>query len=263
MLRFTIDFAKTLYKPTRPSDVNEFLRKYTDSKMPFFFKYAKGYASHMPINGSLVNKLHKFVKNKRLHFKEFSTFEHRKLMSDPNVRIDEGLVDLYMKLSREYHFQINRDENGDDNVSYVRKICKDKLRRSSGSDRLIADILIQYLYGETNSKYKKLLWLCYGDTILENLQRNVDTSMGVCMNCGKRFQKAEPNHQYCDRCFLEKTKRATQVVKTCKDCGTAFLVDKSVRNKPRCDRCQAEHRRRYEREKKRSQKAKKEIFPMF
>lgn len=202
--------------------------------MPHFFKYAKGYTSCMPINETLVNKLQKFIVNRRLSFKNFSSFDYKTLMRNPKIQIDEDLIDTYILMNRKYHFKIN-PEHSDDNVSYIRKICMEELERFHKSAADIADMLVQYLYGQTDSKYKRLLWLCYGNILLENIRHNVDTSMGVCMSCGKRFHKESPNHQYCGHCFLEKKKGAEQKIKICKDCGTEFLVHKSVRNKPRCE----------------------------
>ena len=38
---FTIDYAKTLFKPTRPDHVDKILKRYGRDKVPYFFRYAK------------------------------------------------------------------------------------------------------------------------------------------------------------------------------------------------------------------------------
>ena len=36
-VNYTIDYAKTLYKPVRPTEVNQIITKYTKEKVPHFF----------------------------------------------------------------------------------------------------------------------------------------------------------------------------------------------------------------------------------
>lgn len=207
--------------------------------MPHFFKYAKGYAPTQveKLNKSFVNKLHKYIKDKRLTFKNFSEFDFHNLMSDPYVVVDQRVLDVYNELNKTYHFKIGREENSHDNIPYIKLNTLEELRRFGYSDNQLSDMLVAFLYSK-NSEYKKLLWLCFGDIILENIKQNVDTSLTVCMKCGKRFEPRGPHHKYCDHCFLEKIKGDDQKIKVCKDCGEEFLVHRSVRNKPRCDKCQ-------------------------
>lgn len=212
--------------------------------MPHFFKYAKGYAPTQveKLNNTFVNKLHKYIKDKRLSFKNFSDFDYHNLMSDPYISIDDHVLEIYGELNRSYHFKIGRDDGSHNNIPYIKLNVKEELSRLGYSDMELSDMLVAFLYG-SGSEYKNLLWLCYGDIILENIKRNVDTSLAVCMKCGKRFQQRGPHHKYCDHCFLEKIKGEDQRIKTCKDCGEEFLVHRSIRNKPRCDKCQIKSRR--------------------
>ena len=58
---FTIDYAKTLYKPKRPNNINKTISKYTTSKVPHFFIYAKDKTRKQveKRNNSIVNRLEK------------------------------------------------------------------------------------------------------------------------------------------------------------------------------------------------------------
>ena len=68
---FTIDYAKTLYKPERPKEIKKLISKYTKRKLPHFFIYAKDKKRHQveSINNSTVNKLLKIIPNPRVSFK--------------------------------------------------------------------------------------------------------------------------------------------------------------------------------------------------
>lgn len=56
---FTIDYAKTLYKPVRPSSIHNMVRSYDIHKTPYFFQYAKKKTVSQVeiINNSCVNRL--------------------------------------------------------------------------------------------------------------------------------------------------------------------------------------------------------------
>ena len=260
----TIDFAKTLYKSTRPPKINDFIRGYTKSKMPHFFIYAKDYTDKqvVPPNNSLVNKLEKYIQNKRLSFKNFARFDYHKLMDNPSIHIDQRVIDTYIDFIKEFHFNVNSPFDSKDNIPYLISGLQRRLFSLGYSHYEVADMLVAYLYGQTNSRYKNILWLTYGDILLENIKRNVGTSQAVCMRCGRRFNRTSPNHKYCDHCFLERIKTDEQKIRVCKDCGKEFLVDKSVRNKSRCDNCQKEAERQREREKKRKQRENENV-PTF
>ena len=223
--------------------------------MPNFFIYAKDYLQEqtVPNNNSFVNKLERIIKNKRLSFKNIADFDYRNLMCNQNVVINQQLIEAYMEFNKSYHYKINSDFN----MTYISQIVKEELSKYGYSDIEIADMLVQFLYHEIDSRHKKLLWLCYGDVMLENLQSNLSGIDGYCIRCGIRFKKNNANHKYCDHCYSEKIKKDGERIVICKDCGKEFIVPKNVRNKSRCDDCQADHVRKYEREKKRRQREKK------
>lgn len=260
---FQIDSAKTLYMPERPAHINNFLKPYTNAKMPYFFKEAKDYTNRqiVPLNNSLVNKLRKIIKKKRLSFKDMPLFNYHKLMNRPDVEmIDLDLIATYEKLSQAYRYRISVNENGENNISYLVNDIRKKLLNFGHSEIDTTDILVCHLY-KTNSNAKAILWECFGDVLFANLKKHINPREIYCSKCGKRFIPKSNAHKYCDACFLEKVKKPDERMITCKDCGKEFLVPKSIRHKHRCDECQKIHNRNYEREKKRRQRStRKEVI---
>lgn len=253
---FQIDSAKTLYMPKRPDYINDFLKQYTNCKMPYFFKEAKNYtdAQVTPLNGSLINKLRRLIKKKRLSFKQLPVFSYRKLMNQPNLELtDSELISKYEELSQIYHYRIKVNETGENNASYLIDDIKNQLLDFGHSLVDTTDILIRHLY-ISDSNAKLVLWTCFGDVILENLKKHINPRESYCKKCGKRFIPKSTAHKYCDSCLPKRFGKPDERFVICKDCGKEFSVPKSVKNKPRCDECQKEHNRKYEREKKRKQR---------
>lgn len=95
------------------------------------------------------------------------------------------------------------------------------------------DVLWRYRSGESQAKYSRWLY---------SVQK-----------CGERFVPLSPQQKVCTNCSgyhpLGKKKLR------CIDCGKEFEVDGIVKNKKRCNDCQAIHIRNYEREKKRRQRS--------
>lgn len=231
-----------MYKPSRPERIDNFLRGYTRRKTPHFFKYAKNKNESQveSLNNSTVNKLEKFIKRKRLNFKNAETFSYRKLLSTPdnmNVIVDESLIREYEKLSMTYHYKLNNTDKDLSNYKYICLDSKAQLSKFGYSNIEVSDMLVKFLY-ENGSEAKSLLWTCYGDILLENLKRHINPREKYCIKCGRRFIPRSNGHRYCDVCASEKlTKSATRII-VCQDCGKEFTVSSSVRNKKRCDECQ-------------------------
>lgn len=112
---------------------------------------------------------------------------------------------------------------------------------------------MKYLFHSKNSRRKNVFWMCFGDIVLENLKRNIPDGSIQCKKCGERFVPLSPQQKVCTNCSgyhpLGKKKLR------CIDCGKEFEVDGIVKNKKRCNDCQAIHIRNYEREKKRRQRS--------
>lgn len=250
---FTIDFAKTLYKPERPKEIDKLIKKYTKAKLPYFFKYAKDKKHDQveELNNSIVNQLDKIIKNNRLRFKvsDFGKLDYTMMMGNPDIKIDTDVIDEYIILNKQYHYKINMESEYKNNISHIAQQIRNSLSDYEYSDEEITDMLVKYLYGVKNSKSKESLWFCYGNIIVDNLKRNIGNKTAVCAKCGKRYHKEFPNQKYCDNCDNTYEKIGNKKV-ICVDCGKEFEVDARNMTKIRCDKCQIEHRKRWDRERK-------------
>jgi hypothetical protein len=237
---FTIDYAKTLYKPIRPKKVNELIKKYTKSKVPHFFIYAKDKEDNQtePINESVVNKLEKLIINKNLSFrlKDFGKFDYRLLMNNPDIKIDDNLIQDYIKINRKYHFKINMEDPEKTNINYISDIIRNELDKYGYMEVEVTDMLIKYLYGIKNSKSKESLWFCYGEIVVDNLKYNIGNKKSICIRCGCRYKKDAPAQKCCYNC------QGYQLIKNktikCIDCGRQIKVDAKDNKTLRCESCQ-------------------------
>ena len=256
---YVIDYAKTLYKPTRPPEIDALIKKYTRSKLPNFFIEAKGKSKKQveSVNNSFVNKLRSIIKRKRLSFKEFSMLNYRMLMTNPDIEyIDETVLEIYKKKTYEFHnkfVNIREDEDEEIVIPYTIQIIKHELSLTGYSDIEIADMLVKYLYG-TDSDAKMILWECYGDILVKNIERHLNPREIYCKQCGKRFIPKSNANKYCDSCFEKKQKKARTRTITCIDCGKTFTVPSTYRKTKRCSECQAIESKRLDRERKKRKK---------
>lgn len=211
---------------------------------------AKGYTRNQVenLNESLVNKLRKIIKKKRLNFKRFGWFNYHKLMTGPfDGLYDDEVIAKYEELHKQYRHRVNNSDDADNtNIQYIKNDIIYELSQFGYSDEEIADILVSHLYS-TDSEAKMILWMCYGHILVENLKKHVNPRETYCRKCGTRFVPKKAGLRYCDSCHDEKNKKKKKKVRRfiCMDCGKIVEVPSSARNKKRCDECQ--------------QKAKKEL----
>ena len=114
---------------------------------------------------------------------------------------------------------INMKDEYIDNLRYVACKIRDEFSKFGYSNETITDMLVEYLYGR-DKRYKQLLWFCYGQYVVNNLEKNIS---------------------------VKKTK-----VIQCIDCGEWFEVDRRNMKKTRCDNCQKEYRKQWDRERKKN-----------
>lgn len=237
---FTIDFAKTLYKPTRPDAINDKINSFTNNPLPHFFKYAKDKRDSQvsEANLSFVNKLESIIPNPRINCRKLGLGEIdcALLMHNPDIEVDVAFTDNgrlieeetnpvileYHKFDKEYYLAIDSAIcSGRDNKSdaYMRAQLKhrrisDEIRSSLSrfgyDENEVADILVKYLYGIKKGANKTALWLCYGDIILANLMKNKKktTKEIQCVDCGKWFEVSmfDSATCRCDECQKEREK---------------------------------------------------------
>lgn len=211
---FVIDYAKTLYKPEFPHEVNKKITKYTGSKLPAFFEFAKDKDKTQILqrNSSLVNQIHDKIIDKPINTKalKLETIDYRLMMRDSSVTCSKQVQELYNKLNQQYRYVVNLKDEYIDNLRYVACKIRDEFLQIYDDENLIADMLVEYLYGH-NKRYKQLLWFCYGSYIVENLNANISskkTKFIQCIDCGEWIEVGVKDTRTC-RCQLcqRETKR--------------------------------------------------------
>lgn len=212
---FVIDYAKTLYKPERPSKINKVIRNYTKAKVPHFFIYAKDKEEDKvePTNNSVVNRLESIVPNKMLKFKakNLGRFDYRKLYSNYNFtygKDSQEIIDKYIELDRSKFMMSNDDEivKSEHELYMYTKIRNEILEVNDDIDYVV-NVLIKYLY-ETKPTSKKLtLWSSFGDVIVNNLNNSIEEKVGsdvvLCERCGERVEKTNGKKRQCQSCSKE------------------------------------------------------------
>lgn len=216
---FTIDYAKTLYKPKRPACKNKKIKKYTNKKLPHFFIYAKKKNKKQVAkrSGSVVDSLELIIPNPPISFKKvgLDEFNYKMLMSDKNTDINTNkakrIIEKYIELDLKKFFIINRnidkDEETNDkigNLIYLYKQIRNSILELDNDEKYVTDVLIEYLYNHKKSNFKTTLWECFGDVIVDNLRMNIDTKYVYCDICGDLISPTNNKMKYCHQCAREK-----------------------------------------------------------
>lgn len=100
---FVIDFAKTLYKPEFPHEINEQISKYTNTKLPAFFEYAKDKEKSQvkKRNDSFVNKIFDRIPNKPINTRglKLGQIDYQIMMSNKKTICSKEVSELYDELN--------------------------------------------------------------------------------------------------------------------------------------------------------------------
>ncbi|MGV2885472.1 hypothetical protein V4D07_22460 [Paenibacillus taichungensis] len=206
---FVIDYAKTLYMPTIPEEIDRIKKKITNQKLPHFFKYAKDKeVDKVQVkNSSIVNMLDHIIPNTRLNFKatDLGNFNYKVLMSG-KIHKDNTLRDEIIKVYSERDlkkYKMDSDQsNGDwtgDNLP-IYQIIRNEIISVGQDVEYIVDVLIEYLYEHKKSSYKTTLWSCFGAEILENIKNNIKDSSVQCERCSERTEIRGKKNLYCVDC---------------------------------------------------------------
>lgn len=228
---FVIDYAKTLYKPEFPHEITEQIAKYTNCKLPAFFEYAKDKEKSQvkKRNGSFVNKIYELIPNKPINTRglKLDSINYKYMMSNPKIICSKEVSDLYDELNKQYRYMINMKDEYIDNLRYIACKIRGAFSQLGYSEETITDMLIEYLY-KREKRYKQILWFCYGQYIVNNLEKNIEV-------------------------------RKTKFI-PCDDCGEWIEVDINDTRSHRCHTCEEIHRKEWKREYQRNlmQKRRKE-----
>lgn len=207
---FTIDYAKTLYQPTRPKEASKRISTYTKQGLPHFFIYAKKKeaGSVEKANQSVVNRLEMIVPNPIINFRAvgLQTFNYKLLLSNPDkkVTLDDHVIERYHILDLKKHFLIN-DTGKEQNHHIAYQYQRIRTQILADADlHYTVDVLVEYLYTQKNSSFKTTLWACFGDVLIENLKRNIAVQTIYCERCGDVIEKTNNRKKYCDDCRKER-----------------------------------------------------------
>ena len=208
---FVIDFAKTLYKPEFPHEINEQISKFTNTKLPAFFEYAKDKEKSQvkKRNQSFVNKIYDRIPNKPINTRgmNLGKIDYKVMMENSTIICSKEVSDLYDEMNKQYRYMINMKDEYIDNLRYVACKIREEFSKFGYSDETITDMLIEYLYGR-DKRYKQLLWFCYGQYVVNNLEKNVSvkkTKVIQCIDCGEWFEVDIKDSMSCrcDSCLKE------------------------------------------------------------
>ena len=206
---FCIDSAKTLYMPERPDWFTPIVSKFTNEKLPAFFEYAKDKERSQvkERNQSFVNKIYDRIPNKPINTRgmDLGKIDYKVMMENSNIICSKEVSDLYDELNKQYRYMINMKDEYIDNLRYVACKIRDEFSKFGYSNETITDMLVEYLYGR-NKRYKQLLWFCYGQYVVNNLEKNISvkkTKVIQCIDCGEWFEvPIESKRERCDECNI-------------------------------------------------------------
>lgn len=212
---FVIDYAKTLYKPEFPKHINKEIQEFTKKKLPGFFKYAKDKEKEQVEirNQSFVNKIFDRIPNKAINTKglNLGSIDYRLLMGSVNTVCSKDVANLHDELNRKYRYMINMKDEYVDNLRYVACKIRERFCETGYSEDTITDMLVEYLYGH-EKRYKQLLWFCYGQNIVNNLEKNIrikKTKFIQCIDCGEYIEIdiKDTNTERCENCYIKHRKQ--------------------------------------------------------
>ncbi|MGM7720511.1 RNA dependent RNA polymerase [Metabacillus sp. Hm71] len=214
---FVIDFAKTLYMPTRPEHVDKIISKYIKSKVPHFFINAKDKDEGRvePINNSTVNRLESIIPNKRISFKKIvEKFDYKMIMRNKRVKPDDDIIKAYIRLDRSKSWLMNqnKEDTGKNDKLYIYRLIRAELLAINNNEEYVTDVLVKYLFFQKNSKYKTTLWNTFGDVIVNNLKLNLEGYV-ECEDCGVEIEHPKQRQVRCDVCQSKRDKENARLRK--------------------------------------------------
>lgn len=216
-VNFTIDYAKTLYKPTIPNEILKQYKVYSGQKVPHFFIYAKGKRKDQveELGKCNIDRISDVVKSNRIVFKNLlGKYSYKVLMNNPNIDIKtekaQEIVSLYRDIEETNLRRISHIEWDSLDFREKKKIQlqiqfdsnkqRDLFKELIGeSKEYITDVLVKSLQDDVN---KDTLWRLFGDVIYSNIRKNLEGTK-ICKCCGNRFEyditsRKTPNN--CNEC---------------------------------------------------------------
>lgn len=213
-VNFTIDYAKTLYKPTIPNEILKKYKVYSGRKVPHFFIYAKGKRKDQveKLGQCNIDRISDVVKSNRIVFNDLlGKYSYKMLMKDPTIDIKtekaQEIIDLYRDIEdtnlrkishikwdsldfrekKKVQLQVQFDSNKQ------RKLFQELINEPM---EYISDVLVKALQDDVN---KDTLWRLFGNIIYSNIERNLSGTK-ICCKCHERFIQNNNKMKMCQKC---------------------------------------------------------------
>ena len=214
-------YAKTLFKPTRPSEIHSLIQSYNRQKTPYFFQYAKDKTPSQvsPKNNSCVNRIQDIIGNPKFDFqaKQLGKFNYKMLLYDKRIDTKseraQNIIADYKQLVSESDLRLKNTGDEHNNYDYIAMQIKKKLVDKYYDDRYVCDVLVKYYFFDKKSVRKKMLMDCFSDVINENLRKNLDDNIAFCKQCGEMIVKKANNQDLCSDCYKEYRKNYDREMK--------------------------------------------------
>lgn len=212
---YIIDYAKTLYMPKRPKEVEERIKESIKGKVPYFFIEAKNKEKDnvSDITKSTVNRLRKIIPNRNIKFDAVAgNFDYRVLMSEEIEYVNRKVIATYRKLNRSKEFLIRSANIKDksEGLLYVYKYIRNELSKVEPDENKVANVLVKELFSNIKSPNKTTLWNCYGDILVSNIRQNLNGTK-QCDCCGVRIETTHRNNKYCSECLVTIRKEQNKI----------------------------------------------------
>ena len=197
--------------PQRPKRVNSIIKQYTKARVPNFFQYAKDKDPDTqvePPNNSTMNRISAKIPASRIRYNnKIGKFDWTMLINklvDYTTRENSPIIERYnwwIWNQRRFDYGDDPHINEDDLYKY-RCIAQDIVEYSNEPLDVVVNSLVAYLYTVKKSSNKKMLWACFGWTIVDNLRINTAQLNPICPICGKRFKPRDVCQHYCsEECY--------------------------------------------------------------
>ena len=249
-VNFTIDYAKTLYKPKRPKFADKIIKKYTKAKVPHFFMFAKDKTSTQVehINECTVDRVKKIYPKRKLNYNfkqsNIGKFNYKTLMKNPDVIIYPQIIKCYREIVAKLNFN-NASDKKLWNCLAVFEEAKNKILSQAYDNNIIIDNIVKEIFYTRKTALKKAFWFMFGEEVYQNIVNNLDKHFILCERCGKRFYKQSKNEKHCDKCKGYQKKNTKALI--CVDCGKEFVVNSNAR-RIRCEECYKKERKLHNRQ---------------
>ena len=222
------------YNNYNPDDWDEIIQRYSDKSA----NYNLVEINEIPITKNELKTISQ-INNKKLEKVAFTILVLAKFcnMKNPNNN-NWVLVDEYSVFKRarvtgtiQAQFSCFYELSKMDLITYSRKV--DNINVRVGFIDNASDVVLKI----TDLRELGYQYLMYrGEKFIK------------CAECGIVTRATAHNKRYCKNCAGYQP-IVSKVIKCC-DCGIEFEVKGSIKNKKRCDKCQKEHIKEYDRQRK-------------